>query len=293
MRILVTGASGMLGKYLSENLSKNHQVYGIGTNQIVTKLFHYKVFDLKNKNYNSLIEWSKPEIVIHCAAITNGNYCESNYDDAFSVNAFSTKKLIDSTDISVKIIYISTDAVFGGEAKLNTEKDFVNPQNIYAKSKELSEFFLSNSNKKFVIIRTTIIGFSTFSESFLDWIINSSISNEEITLFDDVIFNPITIWDLSNEIEFLIANKNFDRKIFHIAGSETVTKYDFGLRLLKNLNLGYKKIQKGSIKNFKKRAKRATDQSLSVKFYQDSLYRKLPDIESTLNTIKSIYYEKN
>ena len=104
MRILVTGASGMLGSCLCLELSKKHQVYGTG-NSLINLPFNYKAFDLLNENYDELIKWSNPELIIHCAALTNANYCQSNYLEAFRINAFSVKKLIQSTNDNVKIIY--------------------------------------------------------------------------------------------------------------------------------------------------------------------------------------------
>ena len=291
-RILITGASGMLGKYLANKLSSKNIVFGIGKDKVNITSFTYKSFDLNNPSYEKILSWSNPDIIIHCAAITDGNYCEENFSDAFSVNAFSTKKLIDASKSNVKFIYISTDAVFGGDCKSNSENDYVNPKNNYAKSKELSEFFLFNSEKNFLIIRTTIIGFSDYNKSFLDWIVESSINNQDIKLFSDVIFNPITIWELSEEIQFLIENDKFERTIFHIAGSENITKYDFGLKLLKELKLNYKNVDQGSINDFKKRAKRAGDQTLSVSLYQKRFNKVLPNINKSLETIKKFYYEK-
>ena len=111
---------------------------------------------------------------------------------------------------------------------MNNEYDSVNPKNIYAKSKELSEFFLLNSKRNFLIIRTTIVGLSNYNLSFVDWIINSCKRNEKITLFDDVKFNPITIWDLCDEIEFLIDKKINMKKIYYISVAKN---------RLQNLNL--------------------------------------------------------
>ena len=110
-RILITGASGMLGSNLALALSKKHKVFGNGGSKILLP-FDYRVFDLSDKSYKKLIDWSKPDLIIHCAAITDVNYCQQNSLDAYTINGFSMEKLISSTDKNVKIIYISTDAVF-------------------------------------------------------------------------------------------------------------------------------------------------------------------------------------
>ena len=95
------------------------------------------------------------------------------------------------------------------------ENDLTNPESIYGKSKELGEQYLINSNRKFIAIRT-IVGLNKFKnpEGFVDWIIKSSINKEKIKLFQDVIFNPISVWDLTKEILFLIKNQILQIKYF-------------------------------------------------------------------------------
>ena len=141
MKILITGASGMLGSSLASELSKSHEVFGTG-NSKVNLPFNYKPFDLAEESYKTLIEWSKPDFIIHCAALTNGNYCENNALEAFTINAYSVKKLLDATPENVKIIYISTDAVFPSKIHLAKENECTSPESVYGKSKELGEFFL-------------------------------------------------------------------------------------------------------------------------------------------------------
>ena len=289
-RILVTGASGMLGSSLAIELSKKYKVFGTGFSKISLPI-DYKVFDLKTDSYKKLIEWSNPEIIIHCAALTDGNYCENNFKDAFNINAFSVKKLIENSKDNVKIIYISTDAVFSSKLNMAKEIDCTGAENIYGKSKELGEFFLINSKRNFLILRTTIVGLNNFriKAGFVEWIIDCIKNKKTITLFDDVIFTPITIWDLTKEIIYLIEKNINISEIFHICGSENVTKYDFGICLAKELNLDIRYIQKGLISNFKERAKRSNDQTLDCSYYQEKHKRILPKLSQTIKSIKLNY----
>ena len=89
-RILVTGASGMLGSTLAIDLSKSHKVFASGNSNMNFPV-NYKIFDLSNESYKELIDWSKPELIIHCAALTNGNFCQNNPFDAFNINGYATK----------------------------------------------------------------------------------------------------------------------------------------------------------------------------------------------------------
>lgn len=287
-RILITGASGMLGSSLAIDLSRSHNVFATGNSKMSLPL-NYKIFDLSNESYKELIDWSKPELIIHCAALTNGNFCQNNPFDAFNINGYATKKFLDATEDYVKIIYISTDAVFTSSLNMAKEIDCTFPDNVYGKSKELGEFFLLNSNRDYLVLRTTIVGLNTYSNKngFIEWILNSVKAKETISLFDDVLFSPISIWDFISEINFLVNKSSYKHKIFHLAAVEAISKYEFGKLLIKSLSLDLSYIKKGNISKFIDRAKRSNDQSLDCTFYQKIFNRKLPKIQDTIRTIKN------
>ena len=293
MRILVTGASGMLGSTLAIELSKNHKVFGTGNSDISIPI-DYRVFDLSNESYKELIDWSQPELIIHCAAITNGHYCQENCLKAIDVNGVSVHKILKATNNTTKIIYISTDAVFPSSLHMAKEVDSVFPENMYGKSKELGEFFLNSSqDRQYTIIRTTIVGLNINKNriGFVEWIINAAKENKELGLFTDVLFTPISIWDLVDEIIFLINADNINSETIHIGG-ELCTKFDFGNRLLKALNLPAKKLSKRLISSFEGRAKRSNNQSLDSNYYNNKYHRKSASLDQTVLKIKE-YYEYN
>jgi dTDP-4-dehydrorhamnose reductase len=295
MNILITGASGMLGGELVNFLSNEFNLYGTGNSEFKEVNFRYKKFDLLSDNFNKLIKWSKPDIIIHCGALTNGNYCEENPNSAFNINGISIQKILQATNSNVKVIYISTDAVFPSKLHLAKESDCVLPENVYGKSKELGEFFLNTAiDRKFTIVRTTIVGLNANKSKtgFVEWIINTAKNNKKIGLFSDVLFNPISIWDLANELKFLIKSNNINSETLHIGG-ELCTKYDFGKKVLEALNISTNKLFESSILSFSDRAKRSTDQSIDSSFYQERYKRSLPSLKQTVNSIKTHYYEQN
>lgn len=294
-RILITGASGMLGATLVNELSKTFDVYATGNTDFKESYKNYLKFDLGSQSYEQLINWSKPDVIVHCAAITNGNYCNLNPKEAFDINGISLNKIIKSTSDKVKIIYISSDAVFPSKTHMAKEIDPVFPENVYGKSKEIGEFYLLNSNRLYTIIRTTIVGFNLNStkSSFIEWILTSVKKNKEIGLFDDVIFTPISIYQLSNEINFLITENQIKSEVLHISGVEKTSKYNFGINLINALNLSTDKIKSSSILAFKDRAKRCTDQTLDTSYYQNKYKRQLPNLAQTIQVLKDKYYESN
>lgn len=298
-RVLITGANGMLGGTLVNLFQDRYEIYATGTQPNGLSFFNnYKPYDLRSNSYEDLLKWSDPAVIIHCAALTNGNHCQQNPMEAFQVNGLPSRTFSESIKPETKIIYISTDAVFSSQIHMASEKDCTSPENVYGKSKEIGEFFLRNSEVDYTIIRTTIVGLNRdpAKKGFVEWILNSAENNNQISLFDDVFFSPISIYDLAEQIEIIFnSGPKFSKKILHIAGKSPCTKYEFGIKLLQRLNLPVDRVEKGSINDMEGRAKRSTDQSLDCSYYESLAETDLPDLEKTVEKIKANYkdYEKH
>jgi len=106
MKILITGATGMLGSYLIKYLRKQYEVYATGRTKCESLGVPYMPFDLSDGDYRLLINWSNPDLIIHSGALTNGNYCQNNPEETFKVNALSVQKIIEETEDKVKIMYM-------------------------------------------------------------------------------------------------------------------------------------------------------------------------------------------
>lgn len=294
-RILITGATGMLGASLAKRFQKDYQVFATASSIAnLDFIENFRMFDLASESFSELMDWSKPDMVIHCAALTNGNYCEQHPDEAFNINGIALRKISESVPKNTHVIYISTDAVFANDKHNASESDCVNPENVYGKSKELGEFFLRDSEMDFTIVRTTIVGMNLNKnrQGFAEWIINSSRNNTDISLFDDVLFTPISIWNLADQLEYIVKNREqFAKQTFHIAGSQACTKYEFGMALLKALNLSSDKVKKGKITDFADRAKRSIDQTLDCERFEHVSKNKLPTLEQTVEDLKNNYNE--
>jgi dTDP-4-dehydrorhamnose reductase len=117
----------------------------------------------------------------------------------------------------------------------------------------------------------------------VEWIINSVKNGKEITLFDDALFTPITIWSLADELEWIIENNISG--IIHIAGKESVSKYDFGMKICDGLGLDTSLILRGSIDTVTFKAKRSKDQTMDSSRYQELTGRTLPTTIETVDLI--------
>ena len=292
-RILITGASGMLGSTLYKQWQSKYQIYCTGTSKALPNMKNYMQFNLRASNFKELFDWAQPDVIVHCAALTNGNFCQENPEEAFLINGLSSYKLAQSASENCRIIYISTDAVFSADLHMAKENYIPNPDNIYGKSKELGEFLLIQNSQNYTIVRTTIVGFNEKEgkAGFVEWIIHSAKNKIPIQLFDDVLFNPISCSLLGNELSTIIDSGGFKNEIVHLSGSEVVSKFEFGTRLLSELNIQNETVAKGSILQFNQRAKRSTDQSLDCSYYQTATKRNLPNLEECIRSLSKEYYE--
>src|SRR3954447_24156995 len=163
-KVLVTGASGMLGSRIAEYIqqSATFEVYGVGRKNIIRK-YKYCQLDLLDKDaVKEVLNELNPDTIIHCAANVNLNDCEVNKENANSLHIEATKTLASFKSGECKIIYISTDSVFDGVKGDYTETDQPSPLNYYALSKLMGEEKLAQVNPNFLVLRTNLYGFHKF-----------------------------------------------------------------------------------------------------------------------------------
>ncbi len=277
----------MLGGYLVKKFQGKYDVFGLGGSYFDGNVSEkYKAFDFEKDEFNILRDWTTPDIIIHCGALTKLEECEKNPKKALKVNSLSVKKLLEIFPYS-KMIFISSDAVFPDSFTPPKEYSKKAPTNVYGKSKDRAEEFLSK--RRHLIIRTTIVGLNIniSKQSFAEWIINSVRKNISLNLFEDVYFNPITIWDLGKQIEKLISF-NYTG-ILHIASKDSINKYDFGIKLCRELNLNEKIINNTRLSDFNSIVKRSRNQTLDSSFYEKLFKIKLPKVDEAVNLIAQNY----
>src|SRR5450759_1021742 len=111
-RVLITGASGMLGATLVHEWANELEIYATDKSDFVrSPSSRFCAFDLARPNYDELVEWASPDIILHCAAIANIDYCEDHPEEAMLVNAYSVEKFLLSAP-NARMIFVSSDAVF-------------------------------------------------------------------------------------------------------------------------------------------------------------------------------------
>lgn len=290
MKILISGATGMLGKVLVKDcISNGFNITTIGrTDPRIPNANHIN-FDFINSSSNKIISDETFDFIVHCAANTDHKNCDTNISDCFETNALSIVVLKKKFPEAFFIL-ISSDAVFD-DSTINRRFDSpTKSRSKYGISKEIAER-LTILFQKYLVIRTTIVGFSDEKKSLCDWIVNNLKEKKNVNLFDDVLFNPVSIYELSQAITFIICNpQNYTSRILHVNNSDTISKYEFGKRLAKSLNLDEGFIKKGSLNDFNNKGERNFNQHLQIESKDlEFIFNYKPSIEKSLKTIIENY----
>ena len=239
MRILVTGASGLLGLNLCLEKAKEHDIYGIvHQTQLANPPFVLIRQDLTNRNVLSeLFDHIQPELVVNCAAMANVDQCEEHPIQAAKINTEVPVNLAKiCAEREIPFIHVSTDAVFDGEKGDYKETDIPKPLSIYAKTKLEGEKRVLDVNQQALIARVNFFGFSINGKrSLAEFFLRNLISGKRIYGFTDILFSPMYVNDLV-KILFTMIKKKLSG-IYHIVSPDHLSKYDFGMLISEKFNL--------------------------------------------------------
>jgi len=292
-KILITGASGMLGRKLTNKLSDLFDVLALSRDQKSSLSL-----DITNKDeVHNIFKSFIPDIVINCAAFTNVDKSETEKSLARDVNVKGLENIIKSLPLKSKIIHISTDYVFDGQSGDYKEDDMKSPINYYGKTKLESENMLIGSNRNYLIIRPNVLyseentPFSRTSNSskpaehFLSWLLNALSNNERVAVVDDQISNPVYIPDLVNVIATSILVDYTG--ICHYGSEDVISRYDFAMKVCEIFNLDSSKIIPINSSELNQLALRPKKTSLNCKKIVEDLNIELYTTDYSLNRIYS------
>lgn len=297
MKVLITGAGGMLGKDVYELMSKddNFQVYPLDKNPLpYPNAIELDITSDKNVVLEKIAKIN-PEVIIHCAAYTDVKWCEqaNNHEATDKLHVDATRTL--ASHNRARFIYISTDSVFDGSKGNYSEEDIPNPQNYYALSKLKGEKAALESNKNAIILRTNIYGFhNPPGNSLAEWaIINLSDkrNNKKINGWHDVDFNPLYTKQLARIINKVIMVKELP-SILNVAAKDTISKYDFLLKMASVFGFNKSLINRTSVDaNNNLKEKRSKHTSLDISKMKIFL-NESPSIDDGLRELKTDYSQK-
>lgn len=217
----------------------------IRISQVYTTPFEIASVDLITQTIKNI----SPDVIIHAAALTNVEECEKEPDTAFLVNSryagFMSKVAFEE---NVKFVHISTDQIFDGKTPFKNETDLPKPVNVYGLSKLDGENIVRKENPNALILRVNFFGWGpTYRQSLSDWILTSLVQARRITLYDNVIFNPLNVSEIIEAAHDLLSVGA--EGVYNLVNNEAISKYDFGLRLADQFKLDRHLIAYGSYNN--------------------------------------------
>ena len=210
MRVLVTGAGGMVGSAVVQYCT------GLGDEVFA---HDHKSLDISRKEaVQEALEVARPETVINCAAFTDVDKCEIDRDRARMVNALGPENLaLCSRLVGASLVTISTDYVFDGRKQgFYTQRDDPNPQGVYASAKLEGERRAASASARTIIVRTGWI-FGAGGKNFLATVVHRALRGERLRLIKDAWGTPTYARDLAARLRELAARDL--PGIFHVVNS--------------------------------------------------------------------------
>lgn len=289
-KILITGGSGLLGSNMAKLAISKFKVYATyHKNKVsLTDVCFFQI-DLTKKKELNKIKKINPDFIIHCAALTNVDYCEENPNEAYKQNVLASVNMAKiAKEIKAYLIYVSTDSVFDGKKGNYNEKDPTNPINVYGKTKLEAEQRVSLIYPKSCIVRANIYGWNKINKfSIAEWMLDKLKNNEDLWGIRDVYFSPILVNDLITAL-FKLQEKNYTG-IVHISGSESCSKLDFAYTIAEVFNFNKNLIKPVSVHHLKLKAPRGKNMSLDVSKAEKLFKENLPRLKEGLKKMKKLY----
>lgn len=291
MRLLITGASGLLGSNLVLAASDaGHHVFATSlTRPIQLSDVSWRAADLTSPEQSAaLMNDVEPDWVIHCAAATDVDQCEADQSWAFTLNRNMARNVAEAArEAGAAHVHISTDAVFDGEPGPHAETDEARPVNVYGSSKLEGEQAVADTHPQAAIVRTNIYGWSPPGRSSLaEWFLEYLRQGNRRPGFTDIRINPL----LANQLADLILRvlEAGLSGIYHIASRDSITKYELGVRIAQVFELDADLIQPTESEQAGLRAARPKDLSLQVGKIERDLGVRMPEVGDGLATLRQL-----
>jgi dTDP-4-dehydrorhamnose reductase len=263
-KVLITGSNGLLGQKLISLLREDPNYIVIATAKGKNRFpdekgFIYLPLDVCNREQvESIVEELRPDFIIHTAAMTNVDQCETDRDNCWQLNVRSVEYLVEACRVNkVHFIHISTDFIFDGLNGPYREEDHAKPVSFYGDSKLAAERTILKSTIKWAILRTVLVYgvVNDMSRSnIILWVKKSLEEGKQITVVDDQWRTPTLAEDLA--MGCLLAMKHEARGTYNISGKDFLTPYEMAMKTVDYFGLDKSLITRGDSSTFKQPAQR-------------------------------------
>lgn len=273
-KILITGSNGLLGQKLVELLiqkaTDRYAAAGEPYNQVIATArgenrlpfiegYEYQSMDITSREQVlKVVADTKPDVIIHTAAMTNVDQCESEKDLCWQQNVNSVEYLIEAcAKIDCFLLHVSTDFIFDGKSGPYKEDVEANPISFYGWSKYAAEKAVMNSNIRWSIARTVLvygIAHDMSRTNIILWVKKSLEDGKNIKVVTDQWRTPTLAEDLAKGCA-LIAEKEAEG-IFNISGKDFLTPYEMAIMTADYFKLDKSLISQADSTTFSQPAKR-------------------------------------
>jgi dTDP-4-dehydrorhamnose reductase len=283
MKFLVTGSAGLVGSQVVKDLvAQNHTVYSCYHNE---KPLHGIPISLDLTDKEKIIQTlqdKKPDRVIHLAAMTGVDLCETEKELATMINVGATETMAkQAAKQNTFFVYVSTDYVFDGINGMRKEEDSTNPLGYYGKSKLGGEIALNKIASGWCIARiSSPFGIHPKKKNFPLWIKENLEAKKEIPVLVDQFTTPTFVPNLSKML-IEIATKQITG-IIHVSGATRISRYHLAELVADKLHLDKRFLVPTKIDQMNWKAQRPPDSSLDVSFATEILNEKPQKIEQSL-----------
>ncbi len=270
--VLITGILGQLGYDLSKELTKR------GVEFIAPSLEELEL-TTEDGAKNFILD-KKPDTVVHCAAYTAVDKAESEAELAITVNGMGTRWIAEACrEIGAKMIYISTDYVFGGDGKIPYEvDDEKNPVNVYGRSKLLGEDAVSMILEKYFIVRTSWV-FGINGNNFIKTMLRLGETHKKLNVVNDQIGSPTYTVDLAKLLADMLETEKFG--VYHATNEGFCSWAEFAREIFNEAGL---EVEVDGIPTveYPTPARRPFNSRLSKKSLDEAGFERLPTWQDAL-----------
>lgn len=279
-KILVFGSNGLLGSSLVPYLTERKQ-------EVITagrsSLLHHVLNTRDVEAVRSLLDNTRPDVVINLIAATNVDACEADLPMALQSNALIPAAISEaiaqsSNSPAIHLIHISTDQVYSGEG--GHVEGVVSPVNVYGLTKLTGELMIRYPRS--TVLRTNFYGKSQCASriSFSDWIYGALLRSENITLFTDVYFNALHVSSICDVIERIYQNEITGT--YNLGCGSGISKAEFAVKFAKQLGLSVDSARMGRLEEHPLKARRPLNTIMDTDRLEKRLGFKCPEIQDEI-----------
>jgi dTDP-4-dehydrorhamnose reductase len=277
-KLLVTGASGLLGLNLGFQLAGRYQITGLTHSQELRGApFDVVQADLSKPGaFARVLEQVRPDLVVHAAALASLDACEKDPARSRRMNTELPGEVAAACERhDLSLVHISTDAVFDGIRGDFSEDDLPNPQGVYARDKLAGELAVAAAYPQATIARVTFYGWSlTGKRSLAEFFFNNLSAGKRVSGFTDVIFCTLQVNQLVDLLAEMLEKRL--RGVYHAVSREHLSKYQFGVNLARRFGLDEGLVDPVSVNEGGLLAKRSPNLTLQVARLETALKHPMP-----------------